>query len=37
MIIKSRECNDPDHLLLCFEDLIYISFASAAGYKGAVG
>jgi hypothetical protein len=37
MIIKPRECNDPDHLLLSLEDFIYIRFAGAAGYKGAVG
>jgi hypothetical protein len=37
MVIKHRESNDPDHLLLSLEDFIYISFTGAAGYKGAVG
>jgi hypothetical protein len=37
MIIKPRECNDPDHLLLGLKDFIYIGFTGAAGNKGAVG
>jgi hypothetical protein len=37
MVIKLRECNDPDHLFLSFKDFIHIGLASAAGNKGAIG